>query len=63
MVLVNGDPDPYRSDLPPCGAGEAVCKPMIAAVAKAIYDATGIRLRRAPFRDERVLAALQAAGT
>ena len=62
VVLVNGDPDPDRSDLPPYGAGEAICKPMIAAVANAIYDATGVRLRRAPFRDERVLAALDAAG-
>jgi len=25
-------------------------------------DATGVRLRRVPFRDERVLAALKAAG-
>ncbi len=32
---------------------------MIAAIANAIYDATGVRLRRAPFRSERVLAALQ----
>ncbi len=62
VVLVNGDPHPDRSDLPPYGAGEAICKPMIAAVANAIYDATGVRLRRAPFRDERVLAALEAAG-
>ena len=61
VVLVNGDPDPDRSDLAPYGAGEAICKPMIAAVANAIYDATGVRLRRAPFRDERVLAALEAA--
>ena len=61
VVLVNGDPDPERYDLPPYGAGEAVCKPMIAAVANAIYDATGVRLRRAPFRDERVLGALAAA--
>ncbi len=62
VVLVNGDPDPDRSDLAPYGAGEAICKPMIAAVANAIYDATGVRLRRAPFREERVLAALEAAG-
>ncbi len=62
VVLVNGDPNPDRSDLPPYGAGEAVCKPMVAAVANAIHDATGVRLRRAPFRDERVLAALEAAG-
>jgi CO/xanthine dehydrogenase Mo-binding subunit len=34
---------------------------MIAAVANAIYDATGVRIRRVPFRDMRVLAALKAA--
>ena len=62
VVLVNGDPNPDRPDLPPYGAGEAVCKPLIAAVANAIYDATGVRLRRVPFRDERVLAELEAAG-
>ena len=62
VVMVNGDPDSDRSDLPHYGAGEAVCKPLIAAVANAIYDATGVRLRRAPFRDERVLVALEAAG-
>ncbi len=62
VVLVNGDPDPERSDLAPYGAGEAICKPLIAAVANAIYDATGVRIRRAPFRDQRVLAALEAAG-
>ena len=61
VVMVNGDPDPDRPDLPHYGAGEAVCKPLIAAVANAIYDATGVRLRRAPFRDERVLTALEAA--
>ena len=60
VVLVNGDPDPRRSDLPPYGAGEAACKPMIAAVANAIFDATGVRLRRVPFRDARVLAAMKA---
>ncbi|MCZ6888215.1 MAG: molybdopterin-dependent oxidoreductase [Gammaproteobacteria bacterium] len=63
VVLVNGDPVPDRPDLPPYGAGEGSHKPMIAAVANAIYDATGVRLRRAPFRRERVLAALQAANT
>ena len=59
VVLVNGDPDPNRPDLPHYGAGEAACKPLIAAVANAIYDATGVRLRRVPFRDERVRAALR----
>jgi CO/xanthine dehydrogenase Mo-binding subunit len=62
VVLVNGDPNPNRPDLPPYGAGETICKPLIAAVANAIYDATGVRLRRVPFRDGRVLAALKAAG-
>jgi CO/xanthine dehydrogenase Mo-binding subunit len=61
VVLVNGDPHPNRPDLPPYGAGEAACKPMLAAIANAIYDATGVRLRRVPFRDARVLAALKAA--
>jgi nicotinate dehydrogenase subunit B len=60
IVLVNGDPNPSRPDLPPYGGGEAACKPMLAAVANAIYDATGVRLRRIPFRDARVLAALKA---
>jgi CO/xanthine dehydrogenase Mo-binding subunit len=36
-------------------------KPMMAAIANAIHDAPGVRLRRAPFRDERVLAGLKAA--
>ncbi|HYU77481.1 MAG TPA: molybdopterin cofactor-binding domain-containing protein [Vicinamibacterales bacterium] len=61
VVLVNGDPTPDRPDLPHYGAGEAACKPMIAAVANAIYDATGVRIRRVPFRAERVLAALKTA--
>ena len=61
-MLVNGDPNPARPDLPHYGAGEATCKPTLAAVANAIFDATGVRLRRVPFREERVLAALQAAG-
>jgi CO/xanthine dehydrogenase Mo-binding subunit len=63
VVLVNGDPNPARPDLPSYGAGETSHKPVIAAVANAIHDATGVRLRRAPFRSERVLAALTAAST
>ena len=61
VVLVNGDPNPNRPDLPHYGAGEGGCKPMLAAVGNAIYDATGVRIRRVPFRDKRVLAALKAA--
>ena len=61
VVLVNGDPNPNRPDLQHYGAGEAAMKPLFAAVANAIYDATGVRLRRVPFRPERVVAALKAA--
>jgi CO/xanthine dehydrogenase Mo-binding subunit len=61
VVLVNGDPNPQRPDLPHYGAGETVCKPLLAAVANAIFDATGVRLRRVPFRAARVLEALKAA--
>jgi nicotinate dehydrogenase subunit B len=61
VILVNADPNPNRPDLPPYGGGEAACKPMLAVVANAIYDATGVRLRRVPFRAPRVLAALKAA--
>jgi CO/xanthine dehydrogenase Mo-binding subunit len=61
VVLVNGDPNPNRPDLPHYGAGETVCKPLMAAVGNAIYDATGVRLRRVPFRATRVLAALKVA--
>jgi nicotinate dehydrogenase subunit B len=61
VVIVNGDPNPNRPDLPPWGAGEASLKPTGAAIANAIFDATGVRIRRVPFRKERVLAALKAA--
>ena len=59
IVQVNGDPNPNRPDLPHYGAGETMCKPMLAAVANAVFDATGVRLRRVPFTPARVLAALR----
>ena len=62
VILVNGDPNPNRPDLVPYGAGEASLKPMLAAIGNAIFDATGVRMRRVPFRNDRVLAALKAAG-
>jgi CO/xanthine dehydrogenase Mo-binding subunit len=61
VILVNGDPNPKRSDLPHYGAGETMLKPVLAAIGNAIFDATGVRLRRVPFRNARVLAALKAA--
>ena len=61
IVLVNGDPNPKRADLPHYGAGETMLKPTMAAIANAVFDATGVRLRRVPFRNDRVLAALKTA--
>ncbi|MGE3488676.1 MAG: molybdopterin cofactor-binding domain-containing protein [Vicinamibacterales bacterium] len=49
VVIVNGDPNPNRPDLQHYGAGETVVKPMLAAVANAVFDATGVRMRRVPF--------------
>ena len=58
IVIVNGDPNPDRPDLPPYGAGEPSHRLVAAAIANGIYDATGVRLRRIPFRPEQVLDAL-----
>ena len=40
------------------GAAEAVMGPVPAAIANAVFDATGARLRDLPLRPDRVLAAL-----
>ena len=40
------------------GAGEASTVPVAAALANAIFDATGARLRRVPFTASRMRAAL-----
>ncbi|MES1260879.1 MAG: molybdopterin cofactor-binding domain-containing protein [Acidobacteriota bacterium] len=45
-------------ELPLLGAGEAATAPVAAALGNAIFDATGVRLRAAPFTRERVRAAL-----
>lgn len=45
-------------DQQPVGAGEAASAPVAAALANAVFDATGIRLRTVPFTQERVRAAL-----
>jgi CO/xanthine dehydrogenase Mo-binding subunit len=42
----------------PSGAGEPTLRCVPAAVANAFFDATGVRLRRAPFTAQRVRAAL-----
>tara|TARA_Y100001954_G_scaffold213483_1_gene242168 strand:+ start:8501 stop:10660 length:2160 start_codon:yes stop_codon:yes gene_type:complete len=46
-----------RPGMPFLGAGEAVAGPTGAAIANAIYDATGLRLRRMPFTPEAIRAA------
>ena len=47
-----------RPKEPPLGAGEAAATPVPAALANAVFDATGARLRTVPFTRQRVLAAL-----
>jgi CO/xanthine dehydrogenase Mo-binding subunit len=47
-VLIN------RPEVAPSGAGEASTRPIAAAIANAIFDATGVRIRRAPFTPDRV---------
>jgi CO/xanthine dehydrogenase Mo-binding subunit len=54
IVLIN------RPEMQPLGGGEPSIVPITAAIGNAIFDATGVRLRRAPFTPERVLAALKA---
>lgn len=51
-----------RPDQPPLGVGESASVPSAAAIANALFDATGIRFRDPPFTPEKVRAALAAAG-
>ena len=48
IVLIN------RPEMPALGGGEPSSAPIAAAIANAIFDATGVRLREAPFIPERV---------
>ena len=48
IVLLN------HPEIPPTGAGEPSSRPVAAAIANAIFDATGVRQRRAPFRPEQI---------
>jgi len=50
-----------RDDQPPLGVGESSSVPGTAAIANAIFDATGVRFRQPPFTPEVVLAALNPA--
>jgi nicotinate dehydrogenase subunit B len=52
IVLIN------RPDVPPGGAGEPSTRPTFAAIANAVFDATGARVRQIPLTPENVKAAL-----
>ena len=47
-----------RPELAPLGAGEAASTPVPAALANAVFDATGVRLRSVPFAASKVKALL-----
>ena len=49
----------YRPGSPYLGVGEGAMGPAPAAIANAVYDAVGVRLRTIPFTPERVKAALK----
>ena len=53
IVLIN------RPEVAALGAGELATVPVPAAIANAIFDATGIRLREVPFTEKRILAGLK----
>jgi len=57
IVLIN------RPEEPSSGAAEMAIGPLPAAISNAVFDATGVRLRRVPFTPERVKAALAAGGS
>jgi len=47
-----------RPDEDPLGAGEAFAGPTSAAIANAVYNAMGVRIRDMPITRERVIAAI-----
>jgi CO/xanthine dehydrogenase Mo-binding subunit len=53
-VLIN------RTDVPAAGAGETAVTVVSGAIANAVFDATGVRIRQIPLTPERVKAALAA---
>ena len=47
-----------RPEDPPLGVGESAAVPAAAAIANAIFDATGVRMREVPFTPEKMRAAM-----
>ncbi|WP_406288974.1 xanthine dehydrogenase family protein molybdopterin-binding subunit [Embleya sp. NBC_00896] len=54
-VLFVGGPDPHVNDLGARGAGEIGVVGAAAAIANAVFHATGVRIRRLPITPDRVL--------
>ncbi|MGA2892014.1 MAG: molybdopterin cofactor-binding domain-containing protein [Xanthobacteraceae bacterium] len=52
VVLIN------HPEIPSSGAGEPSSRPIAAAIANAVFDATGVRIRRVPFSPDNVKSAL-----
>jgi nicotinate dehydrogenase subunit B len=52
VVLIN------HPEIAPSGAGEPSSRPVAAAIGNALFDATGVRIRRVPFSPDRVKSAL-----
>jgi nicotinate dehydrogenase subunit B len=52
VVLIN------HPEIAPSGAGEPSSRPIAAAIANAVFDATGVRIRRVPFSPDNVKSAL-----
>ncbi|MCA6117841.1 xanthine dehydrogenase family protein molybdopterin-binding subunit [Bradyrhizobium sp. WSM 1738] len=48
-----------RSDMDPVGAGEAAHGPVTAAIANAVFDALGVRVRDLPITRDRLIAAME----
>ncbi len=48
-----------RSDVDPVGAGEAAHGPVTAAIANAVFDALGVRVRDLPITRDRIIAAVE----
>lgn len=48
-----------RPDHEPAGAGEAALGPVTAAIANAVFDALGVRIRDLPITRERLIAAME----
>jgi nicotinate dehydrogenase subunit B len=57
IVMLNNEPRAKST-----GAGEPSSRPVAAAIANALHDALGVRVRRVPFTPDVVLAAIKTGG-